>query len=162
MEHIRLILIVLHVFITILLIYNLYPHPSAIIDGCHIEQHDSLTVTYMNHSFSIALYHSSCIFVLWYSQRYGARIIRASGILLIGELFQVLTVTIQHAIRKRSLSVEELAFDMIHFWTFFAAIFLTFRLAKDISKKEKDLIHLELLSTAVSEELIDGRELALV
>ncbi|CAF1312944.1 unnamed protein product [Adineta ricciae] len=162
MEKERCVLIIIHIFITILLIYNLHPHPSSKTESCKTERHDSVTIAYINHSFSIALYHSTCIFALWYSQQYGARIIRVTGILLLGEVFQIVTVTIQHGIQTHSVLTEEVFLDVVHVWTFAAALCLTFRLARKISKQEKDLIHLQLLSTSVSDDILDGRELALV
>lgn len=164
MANLRLILVALHIFITLLLIYHLHPHPSSLPKTCVAADGDSATVAYVSHSFSIALYHSSCIFVVWYSRRYGARIIRASGVLLIGELLQMLAVAVQHGMRTHTVSKEELFLDIVHGWTFFATIVITFRLAKQISKQENDQMQLELLAAAVArDDFMDcGGDLALV
>jgi hypothetical protein len=163
MDNIRFILIILHVLITIFFIYNLHPHLSLMANESKNEKQISSTIKYINDSFRISFYHSWCIIAIWYSRRYAAGMIRATGVLLIGEFLEILTIVIQHMVEANKILPTELVFDIIYVWLFFAAIILTYRLAKKISNYQKDLMQLELLATTTSDlAMSGGGEFALV
>jgi len=164
MDKIRFTLIIIHILITIFLIYNFYPHKSLMENASHNEKQISLIIGYINDSLRITLYHSSCIIAIWYSRRYAAGMIRATGVLLIGEFLQILSFTIQHMVERHHIYVGEIIFDVIYVWLFIISIILTFRLAKKISNYHKDLMRLELISTTSNQMLMDegGGEFSLV
>lgn len=154
MDKIRLALIVLHVLITI---FHLYSKMSHTTESSETERQISSVIVYMNDLFRVSFYHSSCIIAIWFSRRYAAGVIRATGVLLIGEFCDVLAMTIKHLLDTRKLSHVELIF-MIYTCLFLGAIVLTHRLAKTISKLHKDLMQLELLTTTSANDMaMDGR-----
>jgi hypothetical protein len=163
MDNIRFVLIILHVLITIFFIYNLDPHSSVIANESKSEKKISSTIKYIINSFRTSFYHSWCIIAIWYSRRYAAGMIRATGVLLIGEFLEILTMIIQHMVEANKIHPTELVFDIIYVWLFLAAIILTYRLAKKISNYQKDLMQLELLTTTTSDlAMSGGGEFALV
>jgi len=157
MDNIRLALIIFHVLITIFLFYNLHPHSSRVANAPKTENQISSIIAFINNVFRISLYHSSCIIAIWYSRRYAAGMIRATGILLIGEFLEILTAVIQHMVESHLIPASELVFDVIYVWLFVGAIILTYQLAKKISNYHKDLMHLELLTIAASDISMDNR-----
>lgn len=148
MENIRLTLIFLHVVMTIFLIYTV--HPQLPIDRSLVTptKHVLAVLNYISDLFRISIYHSSCIIALWYSRRRRASLIYATGILLLGELLQIITVVIQHLVEEDHNSPGELAFDIINIFLFLASIIITFKLA-EISKSQIDAMQLQLLPTTV-------------
>ncbi len=158
MDNIRLILIALHVLITIFLMYHLHPKLPESAKPQENEKRLSNMIVYLTDLFRIAFYHSSCILAIWYSRRYAAGMIRATGVLLIGEFLEVFAMTIQHLVEKHEMHRTELIFDLIYVWLFIGALYLTYRLAKTISKLNKDLMQVELLTTTTMNDIpIDGR-----
>ena len=158
MDRLRLALIVLHVLITIFLCYHSHPKAFHLAKSTHTERQISSVIVYLNDLFRIALYHSSCIIAIWYSRRYAAGVIRATGVLLIGEFLDVFAMTIKHLIDTHHILPIELAFDVIYVWLFLGGIVLTHRLAKNITKFHHDLMQLELLTTTTANNIaMDGR-----
>ncbi|CAF1187131.1 unnamed protein product [Adineta steineri] len=157
MAKIRLTLILLHVFITIFLIYSLHPHLSRTSNESNTEKQISSIIGYLNHLFCTTFYHSLCILALWLRHRYDAGLIRATGVLLIGELLQTFTVIVQHALDTKPIPRPELFLDVICVWIFLAAILLTFHLAKKVSKYEQHTLKFESIQTRANEESTDGR-----
>jgi len=156
MGNIRLILIILHILITIFLIYNLHPDLSLVANASKIEKQISSIIAYTNNLFRISFYHSSCIIAIWYSRRYAAGMIRATGVLLIGEFLQIISLAIQHIVETHHIPIGEIIFDVIYVWLFLGAIILTFQLANKISKYHKDLMKLELITTNTNDMSVDG------
>lgn len=156
MDNLRFGLIISHVFITIFLVYNLHPHLTFAENETKLEKQISSIIEFLSNLFRISLYHSSCIIAIWYSRRYSSGMIRATGVLLIGEFIQVFTLAMQHMIETHAIPMIELILDVIYVWLCLITIILTFRLARKISKYNKDLMHLELITTT-SEVSIDGR-----
>lgn len=142
--------------------YHLHPKVSDIAKSSENEKQISFMIVYLNDLFRIAFYHSSCIIAIWYSRRYAAGMIRATGVLLIGEFLEIFSITIRHLVETHEIPHGEFIFDIIYVCLFIGAMFLTYRLAKRISKFNKDLMQVELLTT-MSDLSIDGRgEFALV
>ncbi|CAF1539058.1 unnamed protein product, partial [Adineta steineri] len=81
---------------------------------------------------------------------YDTRLIRATGILLIEELLQILIVIFQHAVETNRFPYGEFFLDIICVWIFLAAILITFPLAKKISKYKARIIKLESFQTAIT------------
>lgn len=148
MDKIRLALIVLHVLITIFLFFHFHPKVSHMAKSSETERQISSVIVYMNDLFRVCFYHSSCIIAIWFSRRYAAGVIRATGVLLIGEFCDVFAMTMKHLFDTHEISHAELVFDVIYIWLFLGAIVLTHRLARTISKLHKDRMQLELLTTA--------------
>ncbi len=144
--------------------YHLHPKASKVAKASESEQRISFMIVYVSDLFRIGFYHSSCILAIWYSRRYAAGMIRATGVLLIGEFLEIFSITIRHLVETHEISRTELIFDVLYVWLFIGAMFLTYRLAKIISKLNKDLMQVELLTTTTMSDLaIDGRgEFALV
>jgi hypothetical protein len=155
MINIRIILISLHVLITVFLAYNHHDRLTHVPKGKTPEQQISSLIGYVNHLFCIVLYHFSCIIAIWYSRRYASGLIRATGILLIGEFLQVITITVQDVVESHRIPAVEIVLDVIYIWLFVVAMIITFRLAKKIAKHQKDLMQVELLTTTVSESAMD-------
>lgn len=155
MDNTRLILIILHVLITIFLIYNLHHHLPAVGKSKESAKQISSIIAYINDLFRISFYHSSCILAIYYSRRYAAGMIRATGVLLIGEFLQILTLVIQHMAETHHIPIGDLLVHIIYVWLFFFAIILTYQLAKKISKRHKDLMQVELLTTTTSDMFMD-------
>lgn len=153
MDKLRLALIVLHVLITIFLCYHLHPKVVHTKKSTHTAQRTPSVLVYLNDLFRVAFYHSSCIIGIWFSRRYAAGVVRATGVLLIGEFFDVFVMTIKHLVVDHDIHRVELIFDVIYVWLFFAAIFLTYRLAKNITKFHQDLMRSELLTTTTARNL---------
>ena len=156
MANIRIILIVLHVLITCFLIYDLHPHLTKLAKPSDHEQQISSIIGYINNLFRIALYHSSCIIAIWYSRRYAAGLIGATGVLLIGELLETITIAVRHTVERHDMHAFELVLAVIYVWICISAIIITFRLAKQISNHQKDLMQVELLTTTTDEEVMNG------
>ena len=158
MDRIRITLVVLHVLISIFLMYHLHPKLSDVTKPSENEKPLPRMIVYLTDLFRIGFYHASCILAIWYSRRYAAGMIRATGVLLIGEFLEIFAMTIQHLAEKHEMPRGELIFDLIYVWLFIGAMYLTYRLAKMISKLNKDLLQVELLTTATMNDLpIDGR-----
>jgi hypothetical protein len=151
METMRLILIFLHTFLTIFAAINLHPHLSFVGNESNYEKKISKIVGYVSDLFRISLYHTACILAVWFSRRYGAGLVRASGILLIGELFQVITTVLQHALKPVYMGNGELAFIVIHNGMLVISLIMTFRLAEILSKHQNSLLQIELLAKTVND-----------
>ncbi|CAF0803067.1 unnamed protein product [Rotaria sp. Silwood1] len=163
MKNIRCILISLHVLLTIFLIYNLHPHLSLVENSFKHDKQVSSIIHYITGLFYISLYHSSCIIAIWYSDCHSAGIIRATGILLIGEFLQMISTAIQHIVETCHTIAGELFFNIITLLIFVTAIIITFMLAKKISQHEQDLMQAELLTTTFSEiSMNNGGDFSLV
>jgi hypothetical protein len=146
METIRLILICLHVLITLILLNGLRPYLSYIASGYKHRGDISLVFGFVSHLLRIFLYHASCIIAIWYDRCYGAGVIRATGILLIGEFLHFFAVVIREAVEIDHASTKDLVLS-INVLVHIAAIIITFRLAMKISKHKKDSMRFELLTT---------------
>jgi hypothetical protein len=147
METIRIILICLHVLITFILLNTLRPYLSYIASGYKYRKDISLVFGFVSHLLRILLYHVSCIIVIWYDRWYGAGVLRATGILLIGEFLHFCAVVIREAVQIDHTSIKDLVFAIINVLVHIAAIIITFRLAMKISKHKKDSMRFELLTT---------------
>ena len=156
MDKIRVILILFHILITVFLIYQRHPADSPAHKSSETENQISSVIVYINDSFRITFYHVSCIIAIWYSRRHAAGMIRATGVLLIGEFLEILSITIKHLLETDHISHTELVFDILYFWLFLGAIGLTYRLAKAISKFHKDLLQIELLHTTTGDLSVGG------
>ena len=157
MERTRLVLIAFHVLITVFLIHNLHPYLLFTAKPATHETRISTLLEFVNRLFAIALYHSASIIVLWHSRRYGAGMIRATGILLCGELLQLFTLVVQNALKTQTISPWRRFYDVITVWTWFVPIVITFRLAHQVTKRRKDLLQVELLVMPNSDGLMDGQ-----
>jgi hypothetical protein len=74
-------------------------------------------------------------------------VIRATGILLIGEFLHFFAVVIREAVEIDHASTKDLVLSIINVSVHIAAIIITFRLATKISKHKKDSMRFELLTT---------------
>lgn len=157
MEKIRLILIILHTLIGVIVVYRLHPYQTLTDHSSTHKKHVSSVIGLFNELLCTTLYHSASILAIAYSRRYGAGMIRATGLLIIGELFQFLTAVTQHVVEEHHVVAVEVIFDVIIVWTFFGAIALTFLLAREVAQRQKDLMQVELLATATDESAMDGR-----
>lgn len=156
MEPTRLVLIAFHVLITVFLIHNLHPYLTFSSKLLSHEQHISEIVEFLNRLFAIGLFHSACIVVLWHSHHHGPDMIRATGILLCGELLQIITLVIQNALKTRTISSWRRVYDLIAVWTWLVPLVITFRFAHRIAKRHRDLLRVELLTTSTGDPLMDG------
>lgn len=157
MENLRLILIIFHVLIAVVVVYRLHPYHTLIDRSPKLSKHTSEVLGLINELVRTALYHTASIIAIIYSRRYGAGMIRATGILIIGELLQFITILVQHIVEQVHVAVVEVIFDIVVVWLFFVAIFSTFLLANKVAQRQKDLMQVELLATTTSEGSMDGR-----
>ncbi|CAF1103321.1 unnamed protein product [Rotaria sp. Silwood1] len=149
MKNIRLILIFLHILIIICATINLHPHLTRVANASDHKKQMSAILGYVINLIYISLYHTASILVVWFS-RYDAGIVRASGILLIGELLQIIELSIQYTLEKKHIGGGERFFIVIFGLLLLTTILITFRLAKNISKHRNNLLHLKLLDDSVS------------
>ena len=156
MEPTRLVLIAFHVLITVFLIYNLHPYLAFSSTSVTHEEHISAIVEFLNRLSAIGLFHSASIVVLWHSHHHGPDMIRATGILLCGELLQIFTLVIQNALNTQSITSEQRVYDLISVWTWLIPLVITFRFAHRIGKRHEDLLRVELLTTSTGDPLLDG------
>jgi hypothetical protein len=162
METMRLTLIFLHVFLIFFAAVNLKSHLNCI---THVTDHGEATahgkqiseiISYIFESFRLTLYHTASIIAIWFSHPYGAGMVRASGLLLIGELLQLMTCIIQEMLETKHLPNSELYFIVIYDVLLLTALLMTFRLAEKISKHQKSYMQVELLADRVHEIPIDN------
>ena len=156
MEPTRLVLIAFHVLITVFLVYNLHPYLAFSSTSLSHEQHISAIVEFLNRLFAIGLFHSASIVVLWNSHHHGPGMLRATGILLCGELLQIFTLVVQNALKTKTISSWQRLYDLITVWTWLIPLVITFRFAHSIAKRHKDLLRVELLTTSTGDPLMDG------
>lgn len=157
MENLRLVLIIFHILIAVVVVYRLHPYHTLIDRSTKSSKHTSEVLGLINELLRTALYHTASIIAIAYSRRYGAGMIRATGLLIIGELLQFITVLVQNVVEHLHVAIIEVIFDIFVVWIFFVAIFLTFLLAKKVAQRQKDLMQVELLATTTSESSMDGR-----
>jgi hypothetical protein len=156
METMRLILIFLHTLIIIFSAVDLHSHLNRIAVALNHEQRISAIIHYITELFCISFYHTISILAVWFSRRYGAGIIRASGILLIGELLQVMTSVIQLTIETNHVEIGEISFIVIFDFLLLTTLLMTFQLAKKVSRYQENLMQIELLADTVHDMPIDN------
>jgi len=155
METMRLTLIFLHTFIIIFAAINLHFHFASIAKALNHQQKISAIIHYIFDLIRISLYHAASIIVVWISHHYGAGMIRASGILLIGELLQATTSVIKLTIEAKHIDYEEIFFIVIYDLLLLPAVLITFHFAEKLSEYQKNLMQRELLVGTVNDVPID-------
>lgn len=156
METLCLILVFLHILITVFAAINLHPHLSRIGNGGDHQKQILAIIRFLIGLLCISLYHGASIFAVWFIRRYGAGVIRATGILLIGELLHVITLVIQHAVDIHHIWDSDFVLNAIHGLTLLIAIIITFRLEVKFSKHRHDLMRRELLADNVNNICMDS------
>ena len=152
----------MHVVIAVFIHYELHPHLSLTDAKSDREQQVSAVIGYSTDLLRVSLYHCVSIMGIWFSRRYGAGLVRATGILLIGEMLKMVTVAIQHALEVHRISAEEILVKIGAVWIFLVATVLTFNLASKLSKLQDDIMRSELIATTVGDEpMEDGRHFSL-
>ena len=152
METIRLTLVFFHVFIIIFIIINSHADLNTIFKASNYRTKIGASLVYIFTFLRITFYHSASIAAVWFSRQYGAGLVRASGILLIGELFQIITETIQRMLEVNHLLHGELYFLATFDLLLLTAMLLTFRLAEKVSQYQKNLMQIELLADTVHDD----------
>jgi hypothetical protein len=151
MKTLRITLVCIHTIAVIFALINLHPLLS---DKNH-ENKLSTFIGYSNGLIRISLYHIACIIAIWSSRRYGASTIRATGILLITELIQVITLVIQDALETKDIGHGEIASNVTHFILLLVALMMTFKLAHKISNRENNSMQIELLADTANNAIMD-------
>lgn len=146
MEMIRLILIFLHTFIIIFTIVHRDHHITSFSDAKNRQEKFSIIIHYVFDLLYISFYHIASMLAVWFSHPYGAGTIRASGILLIGELLQSMTSIIQLIIETDHIGDGEMSFNVLFHLLILIAVLMTFKLATKVSAQEKRLMQVELLA----------------
>ncbi|UJR23181.1 hypothetical protein I4U23_026200 [Adineta vaga] len=146
METIRVTLIFLHTIIIIFATVQLYSHLNHIPDENNRNKHISGIVRFISEFLCIVLYHTSSMIIIWRNSRSGSGIVRASGILLIGELIQVMSSIIQLILDPNFTMNNELLSIIVYDFVLVAAVILTFRMGDQLSKRRVDFTQIELLS----------------
>ncbi|CAF1176260.1 unnamed protein product [Adineta ricciae] len=154
METIRLTLIFLHTVIIIFATVELYSHLNHIPDDKN--KHISGIVHFVTDFLYIILYHVSSMIVIWYTNRSGSGMVRATGILLIGELIQVISMIIQLVLDPNFTMSNELLSFITYDMVLVAAVILTFRMSDQISKRRIDFMQIELLPDMISSRSVDS------
>ncbi|CAF1016743.1 unnamed protein product [Rotaria sordida] len=155
MKNMRLMLTFLHTIIIICATINLHPHLTDVAYASDHKKRFSATFGYVINLIYILLYHTVSILAVWFS-RYDAGIVRASGILLLGELLQVTGWIIQYTLKREHIGGGELFFTIIFGLLLLTTILITFRLAENISKHQNNSMQLKLLSDSVSDISMDN------
>ena len=156
MDRISILLIVMHVVIAVFIHYQFHPHLSLTDSKFNREQQISAAVGYSNDLLRVSLYHCVSIMGIWYSRRYGAGLVRASGFLLIGELLKSVTAVIQHAVEAHHLSAVEILVEIGAVCLFLVATMLTFTFAGKLAQRENDIMRSELITTSVGDESMNS------
>ena len=151
METMRLTLIFLHILIIIFATVNLHPHLTLISNASNHRRQISSIIGYTTELLCITLYHASSILAVWFSRRYGASLVRASGILLISELLQVMTWILQYSLDPQHERSRDFTFTVAYDVLLLLAVLITFRFAEKLSQHEKDLMQVELLADTVND-----------
>ncbi|CAF3465793.1 unnamed protein product [Rotaria socialis] len=154
MQSIRISLIFLHITIILCAIIRLHPYLTNLANTSKSGKQISLIVGFVINSIYILLYHTASILAVLYTD-YNADIVRASGILLIGELLQII-----HSIVEYTMEVDHVGggqlFCLIMFATLLSiTIFVTFKLSEKIFKEHNNLIQLKTLTDSVNGILMD-------
>jgi len=155
MENTRLTLVFLHTLIIIFAAVNLYHHFPSINKAANHQQRFSAIFCYIMDLFRISFYHTISILAVWFSRHYGAGIIRATGILLIGELLATNTLIIQLTMTTPHVDRGEIYFITIFDFLVLIAVLITFRFAEKLSKYEKNWMQVESLANTVHDIPID-------
>ncbi|CAF2464162.1 unnamed protein product [Rotaria sp. Silwood2] len=148
MKNIRFILVFLHTIIIVCATINLHPHLTRVTNASDHKKQISAILGYVINLICITIYHTASIIAVWFS-RYDADIIRASGILLIGELLQVIALIIHYTLNKEQIGGGEGFFIIIFGLLLLTTILITFRLAEKTSKHQNNLMQLKLLADSV-------------
>lgn len=142
----RLILLVLHVVIIVFLFVHIHPKLTEIIQAPDHRTRFFAVVYYIFTLLRIMLYHSASILAIWFSRQYGAAVVRASGVLLIGELLELTTNVLQQMFEINELKSDELYFLAAFDTLLIITLLMTFRLADKLSKSQRNLMQIELLA----------------
>lgn len=155
MGTIRLSLIFLHIFIIIFTAVNFDHHITSISDAKTHQEKLSTIIHYVMDLVYMSFYHIASIAAVWFSHPYGAGMVRASGILLIGELLQSITSIIQFIVEKDYISFGEMSFMVLFNILIVIALLLTFQLEEKVFQCEKNSMQVELLAETVRNIPID-------
>lgn len=144
MKNIRSILTVLHVIMMILGVINLHIHLSLFSYILDHREHISAIIDYIIDLICIQMYHGASLVVLW-SSRNNVGLVRASGISLISELLQILASIIRYSLSTTRIGAGELFLIITYGFLLLITIFITFQLARHVSKNGANSMHLNLL-----------------
>ncbi len=137
METMRLTLIFLHVFIIIFLMINFHPDLTAISEASNHSKKLAAIIDFSFTLFRIILYHAASILAVWFSRQYGAGVVRASGILLIGEFLHMIASVLRQMFETKHLPDGELYFIAIFHLLLLTAVLITFRFVEKISARQQ-------------------------
>jgi hypothetical protein len=155
METMRIILIFLHTLIIIFAAVNVRNHFAFINKTANYQQRTSAILSDFTDFFCILFYHTISILVVWFNRRYGAGLIRATGILLIGELLGTNTSIIQLTLTAPHVDGGEIIFITIFDCLVMIAALITFRFAEKISIYQKNWMQVESLANTVHDISVD-------
>lgn len=144
----RVTLLFIHVLIIIFLFVHTHPHRhlTTITEASHHQNKFAVNIFYIFTLIRILLYHSASIIAVWFSRQYGAGVVRASGVLLIGELVELTTGVLHQMTGSNPLQSGELYFLIALDFLFLIALLMTFRLAEKLSKHQRNFMQIELLA----------------
>ena len=139
----RITLLFLHVLIIIFLFVHNHPDPTT---STNHQSKFAPIIFYIFELIRISLYHSASIIAVWFSRQNGADVVRASGILLIGELVKLTTEVLHQMTDSSPLQSGELYFLIALDFLLLIALLMTFRLAEKLSKHQRNFMQIELLA----------------
>lgn len=142
----RVSLVFLHIGMIIFLSVHTYPHLNKITNASNDHSRFAAIIVYIFTLIRIFLYHSASIIAVWFSRQYGAGVVRASGILLIGELVELTTGVLHQMTDSQALENGEVYFLIILDLLMLITLFMTFRLAEKLSKHQRNFMQIELLA----------------
>jgi len=137
METTRLILVFLHTLIIIFAAVDLYHHFPSINKAANHQQRFSAIFCYIMDLFRISFYHTISILAVWFSRQHGAGVVRASGILLIGEFLHMIASVLRQMFETKHLPDSELYFIAVFYLLLLTAVLITFRLVEKISARQQ-------------------------
>ena len=140
MDSRRIQLTILHIVLAIFATVSFHPHLSGPENVTDHRKHLSNILGFVNDVACLCLYHAAAFVAVWYSRagRFSASMVRAGGVLLIGEIMQLMATVLQSVLTSKHIASDHLGFYLLHHVVLLVATALTFRLAEKLAVHEND------------------------
>ena len=135
----RIQLTILHTVLVIFAAISFHPLVLSDKKSDH-RRRISQVIGFLDNVVCLCLYHAAAIVAVWYSRagRFSASMVRAGGVLLIGELMQLMATVLQSVLTLEHVDSEHIGFSLLHHLLLLVATALTFRLAEKLAAHEND------------------------
>lgn len=155
METMRITLVILQALVILFLVVEQHHGLSRVRNPLEHERPISANIGFICDVLRVCLYHSACIVVVWFSQHWRAPLVRASGLLLVVELVQIITSLIRYAIEIKHVDNNEVGMLVVHFFLLLTTLLLTCRFAEKITTRRTSAVEMQLVVRAGHDQTYD-------